>query len=508
MIFTYFTNKHLFKYPFGHLLIATFTLCLVNVCVLKGQVVFSVYGSSKIPEYVDYADNREENPRHIHQDATDAHYLPLCIPIPIAGLPLPINEVFGLEKIVLSMRHQRVSDIKIEIVAPDGTTVWLTNRNGRDGSNYTETCFSQRGFNGPISSGEAPFRGDFQPDGNLAYLNNGQNANGQWTLKIYDFAHGTEGSFDSVSVYFGDNPARLHNAPCSFTNAINCKCSRKDGRLLPDLVVSEQGTGDNMWEIAYNPSKREGMLMFEVRVMNLGEGPLELEGSNTWLCGTDTVTGRNVRCMDGDISNDSVYPRQIFKQNIYSLHDRTLLKSTRFAGTMAYDAHPGHDHYHADYYARFTLLKPDGGLTDTTLWQTVGSARKASFCLWDMQFCDDANKKCDYKKQIFNEKNLDNYGLGSYRSCDDPKGQGLSVGGIDWYGLHYDGQNLRLPKGTTNGLYFLKIEIDPFNFYEESDETNNTVMIPVLLRMQTPQEENAVNQEATIEVKAKSLSKQ
>ncbi len=151
---------------------------------------------------------------------------------------------------------------------------------------------------------------------------------------------------------------------------------------------------------------------------------------------------------------------------------------------MAYDGHPGHDHYHADYYARFTLLKPIENQPDTSLWQVVGVSRKASFCLWDMQFCDSENKKCDMRGRYYDDQSLSNYGFGTYRSCDDPHRQGISVGGIDWYGLHYDGQNLRLPSNTTNGLYFLKIEIDPFNFYEEADETNNVLILPVAFRFQ------------------------
>ena len=470
------TNLFSFK---GLLCLAIYLLTYYNVAA---QTIITVEGQIPIPDHPAYRDDREVEDEHSHNTA----YEPLVLRIPVSELPNQIDTTFGLEKVDLSIKHNRISDIKVELFSPDGMIVWITNRNGKNGQDYRNATFSQRGFDGPISSAVAPFSGDYQPDGNLSNVNNGQNGNGFWTLKIHDLANDTEGVFEKISLTFSNHPARLNASPCSFANPEACKCSRADGRMLPDLVVSEQGTAANMWEIAYDAMKGYGMLMFEVRVMNLGEGPLELTGTDVWLCGTDTVVNQHIRCKEGDEMNDSIYPRQVFQQNIYQLKDGQLSKTKRTAGTMAYDGHPGHDHYHADYYARFTLLKPSDNQLDTSQWQIVGGSRKASFCLWDMQFCDSENKKCDMRGRYYDELSLSNYGFGTYRSCDDPTRQGISVGGIDWYGLHYDGQNLRLPPDTKNGLYFLKIEIDPFNFYEEADETNNVLILPVIFRFQQP----------------------
>lgn len=458
-------------------------LCIFIFTTIKAQMLITLEAQIPIPDHPVYDDDRESDADH------DVFYQPLVVPIHVEGLPNALNATFGLEQITLSIRHKRVSDLKVELVSPDGTLVWVTNRNGKNGHDYPNTRFSQFGFRGAISNAEPPFDGDYQPDGNLANVNNGQNPNGVWQLKIHDLAANTEGVFEKIILRFGEQPALLKASPCTLDNPLGCCSSRADGRMLPDLVVSQNGTGANVWEIGYDATKGFGLLMFEVRAMNLGEGPLELEGTDTWLCGQDTVKSRRILCKTGNSTHDSTYPRQIFKQNIFQLKDGHIEKTSRFAGTMAYDAHPGHDHFHADYYARFSFLKPDDrNPNDTARWQLVGKSRKASFCLWDMQFCDDENGKCDYNNQIFSEKNLPNYGFGNYQTCDDPHRQGISVGGIDWYGLHYDGQNLRLPKGTTNGLYFLKIEIDPYNFYEEADESNNVLILPIFLRLQkTPQ---------------------
>ena len=51
------------------------------------------------------------------------------IAIEVAGLPLKIDENFGIENVEITIHHNRSSDLKIQLQAPDGTTAWVTNRN-------------------------------------------------------------------------------------------------------------------------------------------------------------------------------------------------------------------------------------------------------------------------------------------------------------------------------------------------------------------------------------------
>lgn len=84
------------------------------------------------------------------------------IPITVSGLPLKIDSSFGLAKVCLNIDHLRTSDLKIELLSPDGTSIWLTNRNGSEsGQNYMNTCFRSNGFNGYVHTGKAPFAGEF-----------------------------------------------------------------------------------------------------------------------------------------------------------------------------------------------------------------------------------------------------------------------------------------------------------------------------------------------------------
>lgn len=48
----------------------------------------------------------------------------------VKGLPKQIDQKFGLAKVCINLTHERVSDLKVELLSPDGTKIWLTNRNG------------------------------------------------------------------------------------------------------------------------------------------------------------------------------------------------------------------------------------------------------------------------------------------------------------------------------------------------------------------------------------------
>src|ERR1035437_3734778 len=62
--------------------------------------------------------------------------------IVVSGLPKVSGSKFGLEAVILNIHHDRVSDLKITLQSPAGTSIWLTNRNGSDnGQNYINTRF-------------------------------------------------------------------------------------------------------------------------------------------------------------------------------------------------------------------------------------------------------------------------------------------------------------------------------------------------------------------------------
>jgi len=129
-------------------------------------------------------------------------------PIVVSGLsPAAIDTtIHGLESVCINLTHTWDSDLNIYIVAPDGTTGMLSLGNGGSDDNYTNTCFDPTAST-PISQGTAPFTGVFKPQGQMGMVNNGQNGNGTWKLRIVDVYPADAGTLISFSITFGNNPA-------------------------------------------------------------------------------------------------------------------------------------------------------------------------------------------------------------------------------------------------------------------------------------------------------------
>jgi hypothetical protein len=86
--------------------------------------------------------------------------------------------------------HTSDSDLIITL-SHSGKTDTLANRRGGNGDNFISTRLFDAATN-PISSGSAPFTGDFKPDNPLkSFL--GLDPNGEWELRIYDAKAGNSG---------------------------------------------------------------------------------------------------------------------------------------------------------------------------------------------------------------------------------------------------------------------------------------------------------------------------
>ena len=144
----------------------------------------------------------------------------------VTGLsPTALTAAHGLKKICLNITHNYVSDLEVTIKAPDGTEVLLFTNIGGNGHNFTNTCF-QQSSNNPIASGTAPFSGTYKPQANLGYINNGQNGNGTWTLRVYDGYPQDQGTLLNWTITF-DTAAPVA-APFSQSN-------------LPIIVINTAG---------------------------------------------------------------------------------------------------------------------------------------------------------------------------------------------------------------------------------------------------------------------------
>lgn len=128
-------------------------------------------------------------------------------PLTISGLPNSIDtSVFGLESVCIDLTHTWDSDLDISLVAPDGTLILLSSANGGDGDGYT-SCFNNTATTS-IMQGSAPFNGTWRPQGQLGRVNNLQDPNGTWYLRIHDtYAFADWGILFNWSITFSNDPA-------------------------------------------------------------------------------------------------------------------------------------------------------------------------------------------------------------------------------------------------------------------------------------------------------------
>lgn len=377
------------------------------------------------------------------------------IPIEVMGLPSEITKIFGIENVEITLHHHRTSDLKIQLQAPDGTTSWVTNRNGGlSEKNYIKTKFSQYGKDGLINNAKNPFTGNYIPDGQFAYFNNNQNPNGTWKLLVEDLKPEEKGFLDEVKITFGKNPAVIKKRNiCSFSTPEFCVNNGKTTELLPDMVILPFFSKTQFQEFSKDDEQYPSQLKISVAIANIGLGPLEVF--------PDTL-GMKVNKPTFEKSEK----RFSLFQKIYSLKNNVFTSENKKSGTIYYEKMPGHEHYHVDDWIEIRLVKI---ANDKRI--IVAKGAKVSYCLFTNGMLYENDESSIINKRQYGST-LKNFGLGDYPSCDLMK-QGIAVGGYDYYGLMYEGQFLPLPKDLKNGDYTLEIEIDPDHKYYESNRKNN-----------------------------------
>lgn len=184
-------------------------------------------------------------------------------PIPDAN-PIGANSpaiVSGVEgavgKVAVSVQiqHTFVSDLTLELVAPDGTTCLLADGVGSSGDNFGTACvpdaartfFDDDGTNS-IRGGSAPFVGTFRPDQPLAIFagKSGAAVNGVWQLHVVDSFFADVGTIQCWS---------LHLSPATCTDG---------GGTCPgtDLALSLSDAPD--------PAVINSNFVYTINVTNLG----------------------------------------------------------------------------------------------------------------------------------------------------------------------------------------------------------------------------------------------
>jgi len=273
---------------------------------------------------------------------------------------------------------------------------------------------------------------------------------------------------------------------CTTTDATACQCEnaqQSNCDLLPDISISDWAVLNYGGGPTEYPQTGAGVNNGRLRVTgstpNYGVGPFTIGAESIWTCGTDTFYDYQVA------EQFCSYPKQLIRQRIYHKQGATMSSWERWAGSMTY--HPGHGHMHVDDWSTFTLRLPIPGESNPLNWPIVGDGAKIGFCLMDFGTCDDFLGHCrDASGGILQNADFVNWGLGGGQYTCSPTIQGISVGHTDVYSENLEGMWIEIPPTTCNGDYWIVMEVDPENYFLESDETNNWAAVPITLTQQQP----------------------
>ena len=355
------------------------------------------------------------------------------------------------------------------LVSPTGVRIPLMTNVGGSGDGFLGTCLASDAAT-PVANGTAPFAGVYRPSGDIGGFNAGLNPNGIWQLCVADRAGGDTGSIQTFSITFGAHPPVAPPpppGPCSFTNMRDCHCP--DGSdtcdLLPDMTSAKVILDQQRTESV-------GRLIASNGTPNIGYGPMEINGTGQCYCDTVRLANCTDPCPAGML-------KEKVNQTIYRKEGNTYTRRFRPAGYMQY--HPTHGHIHVDGWAMFTLRTRTADPNPLN-WPSLGSGTKISYCLINVGTCDQSNGYCqDRNGRVLDADSMPNAGLGNAGGCGT--NQGVYPGHLDIYGQGSDGQEIDLT-GICNGTYYLVSQTDPFNYFEEMDDSNNVAVSQVTLTQQ------------------------
>ncbi|OYU80672.1 MAG: hypothetical protein CFE23_08085 [Flavobacterium sp. BFFFF1] len=186
----------------------------------------------------------------------------------VSGLSTNLNESQGVVQVCLDISHTYDSDLNVFLEAPDGTTINLFSGIGGDGHNFSDTCLNQDADTA-INSAAAPFTGLFKPMESIGNVNNNQNGNGTWKLRIVDtYPFADTGTVNSWSISFAANAP----TPFVFTESnLPIVLIDTNGETIPDepkipglMAIIDNGPGQ-LNHITDVPNNFNGNIGIEMR---------------------------------------------------------------------------------------------------------------------------------------------------------------------------------------------------------------------------------------------------
>ncbi len=211
--------------------------------------------------------------------------------------------------------------------------------------------------------------------------------------------------------------------------------SRPKASILPDLIPLPA------WHLYASHRPTGDYLNFAANIWNAGSSPLVVEGFRR--PGTKVMDAYQYFYRDGKVVGRAP------------------------AGTLNYDARPGHEHWHFEQFARYSLV-------DASKKSVVVSDKEA-FCLAPTDPID----------LTLPGANWHPFEVGLSSACGGRSAiwtrETLDPGWGDTYMQDLPGQSFDISH-VPNGKYFVKVVANPIGRLHERDTGNNTTYRPVVLR--------------------------
>ncbi|MGZ6545894.1 MAG: lysyl oxidase family protein [Actinomycetota bacterium] len=231
--------------------------------------------------------------------------------------------------------------------------------------------------------------------------------------------------------------ARRPNAPGASTSRSSVPIlTSPDPSIMPDLVALPA------WGITLQHDRRtrRDFLDFGATIWDKGPSPMDIEGFRQ--PGKPTMDAWEYFYSNG------------------------IPVGRAQAGTMTYDALPGHQHWHFEQFARYTLLDANQ--------QTIVRSRKTGFCLAPTDAIDLTVPNALWTP----------YSIGLSTACGGEGAlwvrEALPVGWGDTYYQSLPGQSFDITD-LPNGTYYIQIAANPAGLLMEGSTMNNTEIRRVVL---------------------------
>lgn len=207
--------------------------------------------------------------------------------------------------------------------------------------------------------------------------------------------------------------------------------------LYPDLF-SWAKSGTYMYDVQIDRTQGR-LLRFSVAIGNKGAGAFELHG-DVQSDGTTTAT-----------------------QWIYDQQGGHI---ERYAGTFVFSDHAGHNHFHFANFANYRLRAVVG---KNGIGAVVAKSDKVGFAMFDGAVYDRSLPGAP-SSPVYIRQELTSLAP-----------EGISVGWADVYARTLGDQWIDIT-GVPNGQYWIEVTVDPNDLLAESDESNNTTYVKVILK--------------------------